>query len=121
MLVCVSFSHFAHGTAGAARIRHSPRPLISRRETFWQTSGEPRRENAKLRLSLAGGEFVGWAKAPLRRAHHVIKAKVVGTLRFAHPTRSAQARRTGYPACAGMTTVYGARQCAHQLHSRRLP
>src|ERR1700687_6322642 len=26
--------HFAHGTAGAARIRHSPRPLISRRETF---------------------------------------------------------------------------------------
>src|SRR5882724_2948674 len=46
MLVCVSFSHFAHGTAGAARIRHSPRPLISRRETFRQTSGGPRRENA---------------------------------------------------------------------------
>ena len=28
MLVCVFFAHFAHGTAGAARIRHSPRPLI---------------------------------------------------------------------------------------------
>src|SRR6266851_4935921 len=51
MLVCVSFSHFAHGTAGAARIRHSPRPLISRRETFGQTSGGSSRENAKLRLN----------------------------------------------------------------------
>src|SRR5579863_9450823 len=45
MLVCVSFTHFAHGTADAARIRHSPRPLISRRETFAQTSGGSRREN----------------------------------------------------------------------------
>src|SRR6202790_4275081 len=33
MLVCVFFHNFAHETAGAARIRHSPRPLISRRET----------------------------------------------------------------------------------------
>src|SRR3984893_12975603 len=29
--------HLAHGTAGAARIRHSPRPLISRRETACTT------------------------------------------------------------------------------------
>src|ERR1700754_1710281 len=43
MLVCVFLTHFAHGTAGAARIRHSPRPLISRRETF---SGKPRARRA---------------------------------------------------------------------------
>jgi hypothetical protein len=48
MLVCVFFSHFAHGTAGAARIRHSPRPLISSARKFTQTSGGSRRENAKL-------------------------------------------------------------------------
>src|SRR6267154_845708 len=29
MLVCVSSHNFAHETAGAARIRHSPRPLIT--------------------------------------------------------------------------------------------
>src|SRR6202163_1429271 len=33
MLVCVFLHNFAHETAGAARTRHSPRPLISRRET----------------------------------------------------------------------------------------
>jgi len=43
MLVCVSFSHFAHGTAGAARIRHSPRPLILVARKFTQTSGASRR------------------------------------------------------------------------------
>src|SRR5258708_21992300 len=42
MLVCVFFAHFAHGTAGAARIRHSPRPLISRRES----SRKPRAHRA---------------------------------------------------------------------------
>src|SRR5258708_35537748 len=46
MLVCVFLHNFAHETAGAARIRHSPRPLISRRETFGQTSGGSSRENA---------------------------------------------------------------------------
>src|ERR1700681_230536 len=30
MLVCVFFTHFAHGTAGAARIRHFLLPLLSR-------------------------------------------------------------------------------------------
>jgi hypothetical protein len=34
------FAFFAHETAGAARIRHSPRPLISRRESFWQNLGQ---------------------------------------------------------------------------------
>jgi len=28
---------------------------------------------------------VGWAKAPLRRAHHFSRGTMVGTLRFAHP------------------------------------
>jgi hypothetical protein len=43
--------HFAHETAGAARIRLSLRPLIKRvKEICWQTSGETRREIAKLYL-----------------------------------------------------------------------
>src|SRR2546423_6782366 len=42
-------STIAHEIAGAARIRHSLRPLISRgRENNLQTSGAMRRENAKL-------------------------------------------------------------------------
>jgi hypothetical protein len=39
--------HFAHETAGAARIRLSLRPLIERVRNFQQTSGEMRREIAK--------------------------------------------------------------------------
>src|SRR5260221_8364897 len=42
MLVCVLLLLFAHGTAGAARIRHSLRPLISRRES----SRKPRAHRA---------------------------------------------------------------------------
>ena len=38
----------AHGTAGAARIRHSLRPLFGEGEEFQQDSGAMRRENAKL-------------------------------------------------------------------------
>src|SRR4029079_18627797 len=46
----------AHETAGAARIRHSLRPLFSRRaKNFQQSSGASYRENAKLHLpSLRG-------------------------------------------------------------------
>jgi hypothetical protein len=41
--------HIAHEIAGAARIRHSLRPLISRgRENYLQTSGASCRENAKV-------------------------------------------------------------------------
>ena len=46
MLVCISFVHVAHETAGAARIRHSLRPLIGEGESYLQTSGATRRENA---------------------------------------------------------------------------
>ena len=42
-----NFLQFAHEIAGAARIRHSLRPLISRgRENNLQTSGASCRENA---------------------------------------------------------------------------
>ena len=45
-----SFVHIARETAGAARIRHSLRPLIGEGEEFQeQTSGVSRREIAKLR------------------------------------------------------------------------
>jgi hypothetical protein len=41
--------HVAHEIAGAARIRHSLRPLtIEGTEIFLQTSGALRRENVKL-------------------------------------------------------------------------
>jgi hypothetical protein len=40
---------FAHGTAGAARIRHSLLPLSSRDDDT-QTSGASRRENADVYL-----------------------------------------------------------------------
>ena len=42
--------HDAHETAGAARIRHSLRPLTIEGETICKTSGKSCRENAKLRL-----------------------------------------------------------------------
>src|SRR5205085_7829885 len=42
------FYHCAHETAGAARIRHSLRPLTIEGETICKTSGKPCRENEKL-------------------------------------------------------------------------
>src|ERR1700754_265825 len=50
---CAFFStHFAHETAGAARIRHSPRPLISGCESFLANLGRiaPRDLFARLEL-----------------------------------------------------------------------
>src|SRR5690242_12428515 len=38
MLVCAFLLHIAHGTAGAARTRHSLRPLTSEGEAIWKTS-----------------------------------------------------------------------------------
>jgi hypothetical protein len=49
MLMRALSVHIAHEIAGAARIRHSLRPLISRgRENNLHTSGAMRRESAKL-------------------------------------------------------------------------
>jgi len=53
MLVCVSFVHFAHETADAARIRHSLRPLISGRETF----GKARADRAARTRTAVRGSF----------------------------------------------------------------
>ena len=59
MLVCATNYYVAHGTAGAARIRHSLRPLdFEGAEIFQQTSGAMRRENAKTHpvvVTRAGG------------------------------------------------------------------
>jgi hypothetical protein len=53
MLVC-AFHHFiARETAGAACIRLSLRPLTGEGVKLMQTSGETRREIAKLRLLVA--------------------------------------------------------------------
>ena len=52
MLMRALFVHVAHEIAGAARIRHSLRPLISGgRENNLQTSGAMRREIASVRLA----------------------------------------------------------------------
>jgi hypothetical protein len=51
MLVCVSLRTFAHETAGAARTRHSLRPLFLG-EMFLYDSGGVRREIAASRLTL---------------------------------------------------------------------
>src|SRR3979411_2310407 len=48
MLMRALSVHIAHEIAGAARIRHSLRPLNSRARNYFQTSGAVRRENAKV-------------------------------------------------------------------------
>jgi hypothetical protein len=53
MLVCVSLHTFAHETAGAARTRHSLRPLFSWAPMILHRSGASRREMADARLELA--------------------------------------------------------------------
>jgi hypothetical protein len=44
MLMRALSVHIAHEIAGAARIRHSLRPLIYEGEDYLQTSGDQRRE-----------------------------------------------------------------------------
>jgi hypothetical protein len=44
----LSFVHFAHETAGAARTRLSLRPLFGGQGNFWQNSGVSGREIAKV-------------------------------------------------------------------------
>jgi hypothetical protein len=50
MLVCALPVHIAHETAGAARIRHSLRPLSFEGQTTCIASGASRREIAELRF-----------------------------------------------------------------------
>jgi hypothetical protein len=51
MLMRALLVHVAHEIAGAARIRHSLRPLNLEGETILQSSGAMRREIAKVYLS----------------------------------------------------------------------
>ena len=58
-------------------------------------------------------DFVGWAKARLRRAHHhTAPQRMVGTLRFAHPTKyqpSALFRsKLASAACSGVIEPWAA-------------
>jgi len=46
MLMRALLVHIAHEIAGAARIRHSLRPLFSGAGSYLQSSGASRRENA---------------------------------------------------------------------------
>jgi hypothetical protein len=63
--------HVAHEIAGAARIRHSLRPLISGgRKNYWQASGAMRRENAKLHLlSIRAKRLVRWNSTKAEAIH----------------------------------------------------
>src|ERR1700687_3180748 len=70
MLVCVFLHNFAHETADAARIRHSPRPLISRRETTSTTRAHRAAGSRSYVFSLAPrlrGE--GWGEGLLPQAN----------------------------------------------------
>src|SRR5882724_8985373 len=75
MLVRALSVHIAHKIAGAARIRHSLRPLFSRgRENNLQTSGVSRREIAKLRPR--------HCEERLRRSNpHFLAARWIASLR----------------------------------------
>ena len=79
MLVCALFTTIAHETAGAARIRHSLRPLFSRgRENYLQTSGASCREIAKLRLAVIASEATHNAVVPALSRDPYAAAGVVG-------------------------------------------
>ena len=56
MLVCALLVHIAHEIAGAARIRHSLRPLSFEGEGYLQSSGAMRRENEKSRFVVIASE-----------------------------------------------------------------
>jgi hypothetical protein len=78
----------AHETAGAARIRHSLRPLFSRRaKNFQQSSGASYRENAKLHLpSLRGALATKQSIYPLRRGMDCFAALAMTVLDVRRPS-----------------------------------
>src|SRR4030088_3611310 len=87
MLVCVFSIHFARETAGAARIRHSPRPLILVARTFTQTSGASRR-GALTRVWMSPSLVV-----PAKAGTHNHRG---WRLREGHPTASFTTSDTAY-------------------------
>src|SRR4051812_23326723 len=100
MLVRALSTHYAHETSGAARIRHSLRPLdFGGREKYLQTSGAMRRENGKLYPpSLRGALATKQSTYPLCRAMDCFAALAM-TVVYGHPcvlqwrTRPSQPRR----------------------------
>ncbi len=75
--------HIAHETAGAARIRHSLRPLTSRAKSFQQTSGAMRRENAKAYPRHCERSDLSAEALAKAEAIHVAAKGKNGLLRFA--------------------------------------
>src|SRR6266704_3433285 len=98
MLVRATHYPIAHGTSGAARIRHSLRPLISRgRENNLQTSGAMCRENAA--------------------AHSVVIARLDRATQYSRDAddRTEKPRRTGYPHARGYDGLFcGDRLLSHE-------
>src|SRR3981081_2576510 len=64
MLVCVSSHNFAHETAGAARIRHSPRPLFLWRETKGKTRANRAAGSRRCVLSVVIARAGGRSSIP---------------------------------------------------------
>jgi hypothetical protein len=93
MLVCVFSAHIARETAGAASARRSLRPRSGGR--FLHSSGASRR----------GGAMACFPTVIARRRAIQYSRDV--------SDRTEKPRRTGSPACAGMTAVCGA---IYQLH-----
>src|SRR6478736_3625449 len=85
MLMCALFLPIAHETAGAARIRHSLRPLFSRGRRISYNSGASCRENAMLRPAvIACDKRVAFAQgSPCDEAIHPSVMPRDGLLRFA--------------------------------------
>src|SRR5712671_6793276 len=90
MLMRALSVHIAHETAGAARIRHSLRPLISEGEEYLQTSGAMCREIADT--------------------HSVVIARLDRATQYSRDAsdRTEKPQRTGCPPSRGMTALGGA-------------
>ena len=77
MLVCVFSSHFAHETAGAARIRHSLLPLL--RDGVMHNPDALRRGDVYACLELAAWEAVAasaWPASPKQPKANAVLHKI---------------------------------------------
>jgi hypothetical protein len=86
MLMRALSVHTAHGTAGAARIRHSLRPLFCGGcEEFQQSSGAMRRENAKVYLSFSVIPGRAQREPGIHCAAEFVEKWIPGLRQLAHP------------------------------------
>src|SRR5260221_4517836 len=101
MLMRALSVHIAHEIAGAARIRHSLRPLIGEGEHRRKTRAQcAARSRTHIQLSSSATGSAEWPPDDrLRR-----------TIQYSRDAddRTEKPRRTGSPACAGMTVACGA-------------